>query len=47
MIEGNLRKQQLHVGDAVDGDANTPDLAHDHRIVRVVAHLSGQVEGHR
>ena len=46
-IEGNLRKQQLHVGDAVDGDANTPDLAHDHRIVRVVAHLSGQVEGHR
>ena len=43
---GMPSKQHLHVLEAVDGDAHPAHLAHGVGVVRVVADLGGQVEGH-
>ena len=46
-VEGNALEQDLHVLDRVDGHAGLADVAYDPRMVRVVAAVSGEVEGDR
>ncbi len=46
-VQGQVRQQDLHVVERRDGHAHAADLAGSHRRVGVVAHLRGQVEGHR
>ena len=43
-IERNAVEQLRHVVERVDGDADAPDFAGGQRVVRVVAHLRGQIE---
>ena len=45
LVEGQAGQQRPHVGERVDGHAHLADLALGPRVVRVVAHLGGQVEG--
>ena len=46
-VEGDALEQDLHVLDRRDGDAGAPHLALGAGMVRVVAHLGGEVERHR
>ena len=45
LVEGDALEQPPHVGQRVDRHPDLADLAGGHRVVGVVAHLGGQVEG--
>ena len=45
LVEGDALEQPAHVGQGIDGHPDLADLARGHRVVGVVAHLGGQVEG--
>ena len=47
LVERDAGQQQAHVLDGVDGDTDLADLALGPRVVGVVAHLRGEVEGAR
>ncbi len=47
LVEGQVGEQQAHVGEGVDGHADLAHLALGTRVVRVEAHLGGEVEGAR
>ena len=44
-IERDAVEERGHVLDRVDGDADAADFAGGERVIRVVAHLRGQIEG--
>ncbi len=46
LVEGDAVEEDLHVLDGIDGHAGLADVAQDPGIVRVVAAVGGQVEGH-
>lgn len=39
-------KADLHIVDGIDGDTGHADIAHDARVVGVIAAVSGQIKGH-
>jgi hypothetical protein len=45
-VQGNAVKQELHVGQRVNGYADPPHLFAHPRIVRIKANLRRQIEGH-
>jgi hypothetical protein len=47
LVERDAVEQDLHVLDAVDGDARLADIAHHARMVAVIAAMGGQIEGDR
>ena len=47
LIERDAVEQDLHVLDAVDGDAGLADIADDARMVAVIAAMGGEIEGDR
>ena len=47
LLERDAVEEDLHVLDRVDGHAGLADVAGDARMVRVVAAVGGEVEGHR
>ncbi len=47
LVERNLVEEDLHIEDAVDSHTCLADVAHNALVVRVVAAVRGQVEGHR
>ena len=47
LVERNAVEQDLHVLDAVDGDAGLADIADDARMVAVIAAMGGKIEGDR
>ena len=47
LVEGEAGEQQAHVGERVDGHPDLAHLALGARVVGVVPHLGGQVEGAR
>ena len=47
LVERDPVEQGPHVVEAVDGHPHLRHLAERHRVVGVVAHLGGEVEGHR
>jgi hypothetical protein len=46
LAERNAVEESAHVLDRIDGDADAPHLAGGQEMVRVVAHLRRQIEGH-
>jgi hypothetical protein len=40
-------EQNFHIGDAIDSHAGLAHITNDARVVRVVAAMSGEIEGHR
>ena len=47
VAQRDAAKQSLHVFERRDGDAALADFAVRHRVIGIVAHQGGQVEGHR
>ena len=47
LVQGEAGERSAHVRQGVDGHADLADLALGARVVGVVAHLGGQVEGAR
>ena len=47
LIERDAVEEDLHVLDRIDGDARLADVAHDARMIAVIAPVGGEVEGDR
>ena len=47
LVERDTVEQNFHIGDAVDGHAGLAHITDDTRVVRVVAAMSGEIEGYR
>ena len=45
LIERNAVEQRAHVVDRVDGDARHADVAHDARMIRIIAAMGREIEG--
>jgi hypothetical protein len=46
LVQGDLVEEHFHVFHRVDGHAGLADIPHDPGVVRIVAAVGGQVEGH-
>ena len=46
LVQGNLVEKHFHIFDRIDGYAGFAHVAHDPGVVRIVAAVGGQVEGH-